>query len=87
MAVELQPDIVVLGFSMPEMNGLQAARILRSLLPAASLFLLTAHSEDIGGTAEDFGLNGIFPKSGDFRSIVRKICAAPAKHRVAGSAN
>lgn len=42
MAQELRPDLVVLDLSMPLMNGLTAARILKALLPATPLILFTS---------------------------------------------
>jgi DNA-binding NarL/FixJ family response regulator len=36
-AQELTPDLVILDFSMPEMNGLETAAALRYVLPAAKI--------------------------------------------------
>src|SRR3954471_8292852 len=44
-APELRPDIVVLDISMPMLNGLEAARHLRRLMPQVKLIFLTV-SED-----------------------------------------
>jgi two-component system, chemotaxis family, chemotaxis protein CheY len=38
----LHPDLVVLDISMPVMNGLDAARVLRALMPTAQLILYSA---------------------------------------------
>jgi DNA-binding NarL/FixJ family response regulator len=43
-AQELHPDVIVLDMTMPEMNGLQAARILKRVMPATPLLLFTTHS-------------------------------------------
>ncbi len=36
-AQELRPDLIVLDLSMPVMNGIDAARVLRRLMPAVPL--------------------------------------------------
>jgi CheY-like chemotaxis protein len=42
MAEELRPDLIVLDLSMPLMNGLTAARILKAIMPAIPLILFTS---------------------------------------------
>ena len=42
MAQELRPDVVVLDLSMPVMNGLTAARVLKETIPAMPLILFTS---------------------------------------------
>ncbi len=46
MAEELQPDMVVMDISMPEMNGLAATRKLRKLCPKVKILTLTRHTDD-----------------------------------------
>src|SRR5437868_9236393 len=38
-ALELQPDLIVLDLSMPVMNGLDAARILKQMMPLTPLIM------------------------------------------------
>jgi two-component system response regulator NreC len=45
-ALELQPDIVVLDVSMPNLNGQQAARQLKQALPQTKLVALTRHNDN-----------------------------------------
>ena len=42
----LDPDVVILDISMPDMNGLQAATALRQSSPRSKILALTRHSED-----------------------------------------
>lgn len=37
-AQQLKPDLIVLDLSMPVMNGLEAARVLKGLFPSLPLF-------------------------------------------------
>src|SRR5207244_12169081 len=44
-AQQLRPELIVLDLSMPVMNGLDAARILRRLMPAMTLNMSSACRE------------------------------------------
>lgn len=44
-AKRLRPDIVVLDISMPQLNGLDAARRLRKIVPHARLIFVTVHAD------------------------------------------
>jgi DNA-binding NarL/FixJ family response regulator len=44
-AQDLQPDVIVLDWSMPLLNGPSAAKLLRKLVPQAKLIFLTAHAD------------------------------------------
>ena len=43
-AEKFRPDLIVLDFSMPVMNGLQAAPLLKKLLPQSPIILYTMHA-------------------------------------------
>src|ERR1700722_7259276 len=42
-AQELSPGLVVMDFSMPRMNGLDAARVLKQKMPHVPIILFTGH--------------------------------------------
>jgi DNA-binding NarL/FixJ family response regulator len=44
-AERLKPDIVLLDISMPLLNGVEAARRLRKIVPAAKLIFVTMHAD------------------------------------------
>ncbi len=46
LAAALKPDIIVLDLTMPELNGLEAARRIIAVEPAARVLILTAHESD-----------------------------------------
>ena len=43
LAEEQKPDIVVIDISMPDLNGLEAARRIRKALPKTGIIILTLH--------------------------------------------
>jgi len=46
LARKLKPDIVILDLRMPELNGLEATRRIKRLLPQTEILVFTAHDED-----------------------------------------
>ena len=44
-AKQLRPDVIVLDISMPKLNGLDAARRLRKIVPQARLIFVTVHAD------------------------------------------
>jgi len=56
MAQQLRPDVVVLDLSMPLMNGLTAARVLKKIMPTTPLILFTSFGNLL--SAADLDLAG-----------------------------
>jgi DNA-binding NarL/FixJ family response regulator len=52
-AARLKPDIIMLDISMPLLNGIEAARQLRKIVPQSKIIFLTMHG-DIGYVKEAF---------------------------------
>jgi DNA-binding NarL/FixJ family response regulator len=46
LALECRPDVVVMDVSMPGVNGLVAARMLKKSLPDLAVVMLTRHADD-----------------------------------------
>lgn len=63
-AQEVKPGLIILDLSMPVMNGLEAARELRVLMPHVPLLMFTNHA---GGTVEkearSAGISAVISKS------------------------
>jgi DNA-binding NarL/FixJ family response regulator len=59
----LKPDLIILDFSMPVMNGLEAAPILLNKLPTVVLVLVTNYaSYAMSAPAREAGIHAVVPK-------------------------
>lgn len=60
----LKPDIVVLDVSMPRLNGLEAARLIKKDLPGCQIVIITQHdSPQIRSAALEAGAQSFVTKS------------------------
>jgi DNA-binding NarL/FixJ family response regulator len=67
---QIQPDLIVLDFQMPEMNGLDAARIISQISPETPILILTLYlSEQLVAEARKAGARGACAKT-DIGSVV-----------------
>jgi DNA-binding NarL/FixJ family response regulator len=76
-AQELKPELIILDLSMPLMNGFEAAKTLRQILPDVPVFLLTAHHT--GATEQaafDVGIRAVFSKYQGLDPIITQARAA-----------
>jgi DNA-binding NarL/FixJ family response regulator len=63
-AQELKPDVVVADISMPQLNGIEAARRLKKMYPKLKVVFLTQHSDvAYAARALDAGASGYVLKS------------------------
>ncbi len=59
----LHPDVVILDWQMPIMNGLEAAREITRIDPSATLLMLTLHdSRRLTEDAHDAGIKDVLSK-------------------------
>ena len=76
LAAALGPDIIVLDLTMPELNGLEAARRIIAMEPAARVLILTAHeSEQLVREVFSAGAKGYVLKSDAGRMLVAALQA------------
>ena len=72
-AWELHPDLIVLDLAMPVMNGLEAAGVLKCLMPTVTLIMYSAFA-DSAARQEILrkGISELVSKSESFDVLVRK---------------
>jgi DNA-binding NarL/FixJ family response regulator len=64
---ELKPNVVILDFQMPVMNGLDAARLIRKFAPSTVIVMLTMHeSAQLRTEARNVGVEDVISKCGTF---------------------
>ena len=86
-AVELvtreRPDIALLDVSMPRLDGIEAARRLRTRAPGTRVVILTMHAEEkLVADAQAAGAAGYVVKDSSTEDVVRALHAAMAGRRV-----
>ena len=72
-ALELHPDLIVLDLSMPVMNGLDAARILKQMMPLTPLIMYSLFGDAFAEQqARLIGISEVVSKSQPAAILVRK---------------
>jgi DNA-binding NarL/FixJ family response regulator len=64
MTIRLAPEVVVLDLTMPELNGLEAAKAIRAAVPDTEILIFTMHeSEELIRAALASGVRAVVVKS------------------------
>ena len=73
-AYRLQPDLIVLDIAMPVMNGLEAARVLRQMMPDVPLIMYSANPNEVSEqSARSIGISGLISKSEKVTVLIETI--------------
>jgi DNA-binding NarL/FixJ family response regulator len=73
-AQELYPDLIVMDLSMPVMNGIDAARSLKSLLPSVPLVIFSEYSNVFSeNEARSAGVSALVSKSEHISVLLDKM--------------
>ncbi|MEJ2580556.1 MAG: response regulator transcription factor, partial [Acidobacteriota bacterium] len=79
MAQEIEPDVIVADMTMPELNGLDAARQILATLPDTRIVLLTVHEDAmLAAEALRSGVSGFLVKrsaAGELQRALREALA------------
>jgi DNA-binding NarL/FixJ family response regulator len=80
-AIDLKPDIVLLDISMPAMDGLSAAELIRREAPETEILIVTHYqSLDLARYAAQTGVRGYIAKS-QVSSDLEAAIEAAARHQ------
>jgi DNA-binding NarL/FixJ family response regulator len=62
-AKELKPDLILLDLAMPRMNGIEAASVIKGMMPQVSIVLFTMYKETVGNAlASAVGIDAVLSK-------------------------
>jgi PAS domain S-box-containing protein len=76
-AHQLHPDLVIMDVSMPNLNGLEATRVIRRNLPDTQILILTQHdSQEMMRQALNAGARGFVVKSSVAHDLLNAVEAA-----------
>ncbi|HKW63268.1 MAG TPA: response regulator [Candidatus Acidoferrum sp.] len=95
-AEELKPDVILLDIGLPKLNGIEAARQIRKLVPSSKILFLSAIvSPDIAREALNTGTSGYVVKSDAGSELVsaveavfqgKRFVSSKLRGRISGSA-
>lgn len=76
-AHQLHPDLIIMDVSMPNLNGLEATRVIRRSLPSTHILILTQHdSQEMMRQAFNAGARGFVVKSSVAHDLLNAVEAA-----------
>lgn len=71
---ELRPDLIIMDVSMPLLDGLTAAEIIRKYYPQIHILIFSMHNvRQLVETVKQLGLDGFVPKEEDGPSLLRAL--------------
>ncbi|MBU1570078.1 MAG: response regulator transcription factor [Proteobacteria bacterium] len=74
MAEKLNPDIIIMDIAMPKMNGIEASKRIRKLLPKTKILILSMYShEHYVHELLEVGVSGYLLKDSSGRDIIKAI--------------
>jgi CheY-like chemotaxis protein len=78
-AQQTKPDLIILDLAMPILNGAQAARILKQLLPEVPIVMFTMFNVS-ADWAKDIGVDAVISKPDGIGQLTRCVESLLAPH-------
>ena len=73
-AAELKPDLILLDFSMPNMNGIEAASVLKKLLPDVHIIVFSMFDDALSSSLiSAAGVDLVVPKAEGVRGLEKAV--------------
>ena len=73
-AKELHPDVIVMDLSMPVMNGIEAGRVLKELMPSVPLIIFSEYSDVFSqNEARAAGISALVSKSTNVSVLIERV--------------
>jgi DNA-binding NarL/FixJ family response regulator len=73
-AVQLKPDLVILDFSMPSLNAVEAASVIKGLLPDVHIVVFTLFDDALGSRLSSaVGVDLVIPKAEGLTALIRGV--------------
>ena len=72
--MEVKPDLILLDFSMPNMNGIEAASVVKKMLPDAHIVVFTMFDDALGLRLRSaVGVDVVIPKSEGLTGLLKVV--------------
>jgi len=85
-AKKLQPDLILLDLAMPEMNGAEAASVLKKIIPKVPIIIFTMYSENIGRSLTSaIGVDMVLSKPDGMKALLEAIDGLLSPNQGAGT--
>ena len=73
-SIDLKPDLVILDFSMPGMNGVETASVIKKFLPNVRIIVFTMFDEALGSRISSaVGVDLVIPKTEGLTVLVKAV--------------
>ncbi|MBD2104356.1 response regulator transcription factor [Leptolyngbya sp. FACHB-261] len=69
-----QPDIIIMDYQMPQLNGLEAAEAIRQRQPTTRIILHTSHDDLEAVSEQNPSIDAFCPKGAPVPELVSLIC-------------
>lgn len=81
---ELKPDLILLDLSMPRMNGIEAASVIRAMMPQVLIVLFTLYRETLGNAVVSaVGIDAVVSKPDGWQKLIE--CVRGLRLSIPGS--
>jgi DNA-binding NarL/FixJ family response regulator len=75
-AQELRPDLIVIDLAMPRMNGVEAASVIKKIMPKSRIVLFSMYGEEIGKSIKAAsGIDAVVSKPEGMGNLIKQLQA------------